>query len=288
MNQSRLNYELLDSGGLMKLERFGDRTLVRPSTLCIWERRAGEKEWRAADASYDHKNGWRFHGTEFDAWWIEDERARLKLALQNNGQIGFFPEHVSYVDLLAKRTAEPQSGADLNVLNLFAYTGLATVVCARAGARVTHVDIAKRVLDWASVNLEANEIPKDRVRFIREDARSFLAKELRRGSRYQLIIADPPGFSRISDRETWQLEEVMKELIDGCVELLAPRGTLFFSSHYYEFGEMVIANVMRDAFAKRDARSAEPELDARHLYLSEHSSGRRIPAGFLVAARAPR
>jgi 23S rRNA (cytosine1962-C5)-methyltransferase len=241
--------------------------------------------WSAADASYEHKSGWSFAAKSFDRWEVETPDALLGLELQKNGQIGVFPEHLGYLDELRACVAgrdEPQ------VLNLFAYTGLATIVCAKAGARVTHVDIAKRVLDWAGSNLERNAVPKDRVRFIREDARTFVAKELRREKYYSAIIADPPGFSRVSERDTWQLEEVLRELIDGCVRLLDPKGgTIFFSSHYYEFGEMVIVNLLRDAFERAGRKGGAVHLDGRQLSLIDHSAGRRLPAGFLVVARAP-
>lgn len=154
---------------------------------------------------------------------------RLRLRLQSNGQVGVFPEHWLYADFIRRRLELQQQveARPPRVLNLFAFSGMASVVCARAGALVTHVDISKRALEWAQTNFEINALPQSSVRLIREDALAFMKKEQRRGNVYDFIITDSPSFSRISDSQTWELEQELPGLLQTGLSLLAATNSCF-------------------------------------------------------------
>lgn len=275
-------YELLDSGENAKLERFGARTLIRPSKFSVWSRTRSADLWRGADAVFEPKQGWRFHKQRFDSWRMNGEPDGLLLRLQDNGQIGFFPEHASYLPLLAKDIREyaQRTQRAPRVLNLFAYTGMATMAALRAGASVTHVDLAKKTLDWAQANFEAAKL--ERPRFIREDAISFLRREVKRGNTYEVVIADPPSFSRVSAQEEWSLDQVLADLVSLLVQVVAPeQHTIFLTSHHFESGGHVMANLLWDAYG----REKTVTIETRELAINESASPRVLPAGFLVQAR---
>lgn len=269
-------YELLDSGELFKLERFGSKVLIRPSKFSIWKKR-DPKAWNRADAIYDHVRGWKFlKGEKFEEWEMKEENLSMVLRLQQNGQVGLFPEHSLYEDEIASFLKE--SGG--NVLNLFGYTGLATLLCARLGARVTHVDLSKQANQWAKMNVQLSGLEDKGVRFIQEDALSFLRKEKNRERRYDLLIADPPSFSRISSKETWNLDDIFVNLLSAIEAVLAPGGMVVLTSHRFELGEQVMENLVYDTF------HTEVQVRSSTLSLKEVSSPRRLPAGFLSLVRA--
>lgn len=275
-------YALLDSGGHEKLERFGEKVIIRPSSVAIWNRK-GRKEWNTADAHYEPTRGWLFQGAAFSEWPVPcTEAVSLLLRPQDNGQVGLFPDHLSYMGALAEtvRVLAQRKREGVRVLNLFAYTGLATFVCARAGAQVTHVDSSKRLLTWAQDNMRHSGIDARRVRWIREDAVAFAEREIRRGNRYDVVLLDPPTFSRVSKRVGWTLEEAFPRLVRICGEILSPdAGVLFFSQHASEFSAEVVRNLLLDIplFRTWDV-TVEP------LVLRELDSIRVIPCGSLVKA----
>jgi 23S rRNA (cytosine1962-C5)-methyltransferase len=272
-------YELVDSGEGERLERFEDRYLIRPSRLAIWGKGREARVWDNATSRYKHKVGWSKEISPFNITLFD---VKLALELQESGQIGFFPEHLEYMPILQaellSRKGGVASGAAAKVLNLFAYTGLASLVAARQGAEVTHVELSKRVINWAKSNGDNNRISN--IRFINEDAISFVEKEVRRKAAYDLIIADPPSFSRVSPKNEWQLEEVLPNLLKALVNLARPKnGLILFSSHLYEFGAHVSANILRSLVSQAES------VKVKDLLINEESSQRVLPAGFLVEAR---
>jgi 23S rRNA (cytosine1962-C5)-methyltransferase len=155
---------------------------------------------------------------------------------------------------------------------------MATVACLKAGAQVTHVDLSKRALDWAKQNIELNRADESALRFIREDALSFLAKEVKRQKTYDIIIADPPSFSRVSDKETWDLDAVLHTLLRNLSCLLAgPHSSLYYTCHSTEWGSLVVENVLSDLLGDKKHR-AESSL----LVVQEQETSRKLPAGFLT------
>lgn len=274
------NYELLDSGNGSKLERFGQKLIIRPSSLCIWARRQPQSTWTRADAEYHPGGGWSIKGGAFEEWDISIAGCALRLRLQENGQIGFFPEHSSYLPSLMDALNHSQQRRENvpKVLNLFAYTGLASVLAAKHAAHVTHVDISKRALDWASINFQLNAIPETSRRIIREDAADFIEREARRSNSYDMIICDPPSFSRLSGKKSWQLEDILPRMVGSLAKLLSmDGGSIFFTSHHAELGGAVTANLFYDSFKDRS-----PKIETRQLSIAEHDSPRAIPAGTLV------
>jgi 23S rRNA (cytosine1962-C5)-methyltransferase len=276
------SYALLDSGHGLKLERFGDKSIVRPSSLSVWKQRLPRERWTNADAAFDPERGWSFRGTPFDSWRFDSDLCTLVLRPQTNGQIGIFPEHAAYLEAVKARIGELRStqGA-VQVLNLFAYTGMASMVAAKAGASVTHLDLAKRALDWARENIAANELPEGAVRLIPEDALIYLARQAKKEQRYDIIIADPPSFSRITAKKTWSLDEVSQELVRLLLAVLEPTGgELFLTSHHFELGAHTFRNLLID-----ELHGTPHSIELGELSMREEDSPRILPAGFLVHTR---
>lgn len=283
MSEARFDYELIDSGGGTKLERLGEYRLVRPSSLAIWARGLDDKAWGEADAEFVPGKGWGFNGKRLEAWQLQLGGVRAWVRLQSNGQIGVFPEHQLYMIELEREIMQRsvKAAQPPKVLNLFAYTGVFSCFAAKLGAEVCHVDISKKVLDWARENIELNQVPDGMVRLIPEDAVKFVQRERRRGSRYEIIVADPPSFSRVSSNKDWKLEDVLAPFLADLVQLLDPAvGVLYLTSHYTELGPTVFLNLIRDV-----APSCW-NLSARELTIQEHSGKHALPAGFLITVRA--
>lgn len=279
MNSSpfKHSYSLLDSGEGLKLERIGDRTVARPASACIWKKRLSSGEWDKADASYNPDRGWSFSGGQFEDWVAEAEGFRLKLRLQQNGQIGFFPEHAGYLHRFNGVLSE--AGAAPRMLNLFAYTGMASVYAAKNGAFVTHVDMNQKVLEWAAENRALNGLDEKNIRFINEDSPAFVKKEIKRGNKYDLIVLDPPSFSRTGKNKSWELENIAGELIGDCLSLLNRSGSaIIFTCHHPAVNQYAAANFARE---RTDVRV----LDKADLLLYENGSERQIGCGSFMMAR---
>jgi 23S rRNA (cytosine1962-C5)-methyltransferase len=199
----------------------------------------------------------------------------------SNGQIGLFPEHALYlseiqhsIELISTRAKRP-----VNVLNLFAYTGLATSFCALLPqAQVTHVDLAKRAIEWAKRNAALNAIPSDRIRWIVDDALAFMAREQRKKNLYDIVIIDPPSFSRVSKNNTWTLDEKAPEIVQLVLSILEPEaGVVYFTNHSSASTSDVARNIALDTFSDKDV-----SISIRSLALEEEHSPRKLPAGSLI------
>ena len=235
------DYELIDSGDFEKLERFGAYVLRRPEPQAIWHKSLAESEWRRiADASFlrdertDERGEWRLSPKMPSRWSIRydyrDMHLSMRLGLTSFKHVGIFPEQAAnwnfiYDRCIAKRGAK--------VLNLFAYTGGASLAARAAGAEVTHVDSVKQVVTWARENMEASGM--DGIRWIVEDAMKFVQREVRRGNRYDGIILDPPAYGRGANGEKWVLEENIAQMLECCAELLVPKDS-FLVFNLYSMG----------------------------------------------------
>lgn len=275
-----MGYELLDSGDGEKLEQFGECTLRRPCSTALWRRSRDSRHWESAHAHFFPKKGWQFHGPRFESWNVNFGLFNMELRLQTNGQVGFFPEHMQYFpdlqDLLEK--IKRTTSSPPQVLNLFAYTGMASVFAARHGAEVCHVDIAKKTLEWAEVNFSANRV-NSQVRLIVDDAIKFVEREVRRNNRYHIIIADPPSFSRTSKTQQWQLEEVAEKLVSNCCKLLNEQhGALFLTSHHPVIGGIVMGNLAAGVLPPR-----RYEQKVGDLLIHENGTRRALPCGSYLA-----
>ena len=268
-------YRLLDSGGGEKVENFGGWTFLRPEPQALWRRAAPDVEIDFCyEATTSRAGRWlpvseRARRFERDDWetTYRGPGYRLVLRLARTGfkHLGIFPEQAPNWDYIYRH-------ARGRVLNLFAYTGAATLAARAAGVHVTHLDAVKNVVAWAKHNVERNGYSD--VRFLTDDALAFLHRENRRGQAYNGLILDPPAFGTGPKGERWVLEDKLYELLLAARDVFRPPG--FFVLNCYSLGlsAMVLENVVRDAFA-----GVVFEAQAGELYLSEESAGRRLPAG---------
>lgn len=275
------NYELLDSGEGEKLERFGTKVLRRPSSICLWKK-GSPKSWAGAHANFIPKSGWKFNGPEFETWVQAFGPFKLELRLQTSGLVGVFTEHLSYFKKIEAKILELQAQGKKNprVLNLFAYTGAASVWAASLGCQVTHVDLSKKALTWADNNFKLNKINPAQLRLIPEDALKYVAKELRKNSVYDIVIVDPPTFSRIEKNQSWQLEEVIAKIIADCVGLIDKNhGGVFITCHDPMLSPQILQNILRD-----EVKSPTADIGGYDLSIPEANSKRLLPAGHFAWA----
>ena len=269
---------LEDSGNGERLERFGKHLIRRPSSVAIWNRRLDRKTWDSADAIFVPQKGWNFSQKPVDEWPIELAGLSLKLRPQENGQIGLFPEHLTYFEemSLSLETLKSKLNRAPRVLNLFAYTGAASLWCAQHGCEVTHIELSKKVLSWAKENQDLNQNMPGSIRFIPEDTLTFVEREIRRESFYDLIIADPPSFSRLSKSQSWDLEEVAIPLVRSLTKVLNAPGTVFITSHHPALDAYAFENLFRDSELRA------PSFRSSDLTLVEQNGERRLGCGSLL------
>jgi 23S rRNA (cytosine1962-C5)-methyltransferase len=274
-------YTLIDSGAGRKLERFGETILDRPSSLSTWHRRQPANAWDAAHARYLPPDRWEHSKHPFTTCRANIAGVTLELELMSNGQVGLFPEHAMYLADVGTAIRSLSKGIQrpLQVLNLFAYTGLATCYCAGLpNCQVTHVDLAKRAIERAKHNAALNSIAHNQVRWIVDDALSFMAREARKGNRYDVVIIDPPSFSRVSKQNSWTLDEKAPEIVSLVLSVLHPeRGVVYFTNHSSASTSDVARNIALDTFSDRAVT-----IEIKSLALAEEFSPRRLPAGSLI------
>ena len=270
------DYEVLDTGGGEKLECWGDITLQRPDPQVIWPRSEPEK-WRLADAVYHRSErgggDWEFRRSLPDRWAVQYRDLRFWVRPTGFKHTGLFPEQAAnwdWMDGLIRGAGRP-----VRVLNLFAYTGGASLACASAGAHVTHVDAAKGMVLWAKENRELSGLKETSFRFIVEDALRFVQREIRRGSLYDGILMDPPSYGRGPSGEVWKLENELFGLVSTCAEALSPE-PLFFLINSYTTGFQ--ASVLSNILAKCVTSRFGGVIDSEELGLPVTSGG-VLPCG---------
>lgn len=243
-------YELLDSGNRQKLERFGKYLLIRDEPRAWWRPELPESEWKKAVAYHavDEFSSWVFHVKNLPhEWMLRYENLTLQARFPTSSKhVGVFPEKLPHWQWM--RDVIRRSGRrDLNVLNMFAYTGVASLVAAAEGCRVTHVDSAKGVVTWAKENQRLSGLENRPIRWIVDDAFKFVQREGRRGNKYDAILFDPPSFGRGPKGEIWKLEEQLAEMLDGCRQILSDQPVLILITLYsIEQSAMLIGNVLQD------------------------------------------
>jgi 23S rRNA (cytosine1962-C5)-methyltransferase len=272
-------YELIDTGNFEKLERFGNYILIRPEPQALWKKSLSETEWKKmAHAKFireqtdrfrftdDVKGGWSKNPSMPESWNIQYQynslQLNLRLALTGFGHVGIFPEQGSnwnfIYDTVASWTIKQP-----RVLNLFAYTGAASVVARAAGAEVVHCDASRPGLNWATHNMQLNNL-KD-IRWVYEDAFKFVKREVKRGNRYNGIIMDPPPYGRGPEGEKWTLEEQLDELISMSSQLLEKQQCFFILSMYaIGLSPIVGFNIAKNYFNFKIAEYGEFVLKSKH------------------------
>ncbi len=273
------DYELIDSGEGRKLERFGQFVLIRPEPQAIWSTVLSEKEWTSlAHARFDReqkdrfrftdevKGGWKKIKPIPESWHIQyaynEMHLVFRLALTGFGHVGIFPEQGENWNFILD-TLDSWKLSNPKVLNLFAYTGAASVVARYAGAHVTHVDASRPGLNWANQNMQLNNLAD--IRWVYEDAFKFVKREVKRGNKYHGIIMDPPPYGRGPDGEKWMLQEHVNELV-GMSSTLLEKKNCFFILNMYAAGlsSLVGLNIMKTYFEESRIESGEFFLKSKH------------------------
>lgn len=228
------DYELIDSGDGLKLERFGPYRFIRPEAQAIWRPALAQREWQRADATFQAKGedagSWHFQRSIDDRWQMRYKDLRFWAQPTPFRHLGVFPEQADHWDHL--RALITQARRPVRVLNLFGYTGIASLAAASAGAQVTHVDASKKTIGWARENQTLSDLDDRPIRWILDDALKFARREARRDARYDGFIIDPPPFGRGPKGEIWRIEEGLPTLLDTCRQLFSDRPLFFVLTAY--------------------------------------------------------
>jgi 23S rRNA (cytosine1962-C5)-methyltransferase len=274
------DYELIDCGDFEKLERFGNIILIRPEPQAVWSKALSAAEWqRLHHIKFKGRSATAGDWVKKDPktpnrWHIEyknnDVAIKLRLALTSFKHLGIFPEQAVNWDYISDNIKKFQSPAP-KVLNLFAYTGGASLIARAAGADTTHVDSIKQVVTWANENQELSGL-KD-VRWMVEDALKFVKREVKRGKTYNGIILDPPAYGNGPNGEKWKLEDNINEMMNDVIQLLDPEEHfLILNTYSLGFSSVIIENLIKNAFPKVQ------NLEIGELYL-QASAGSKLPLG---------
>jgi len=273
------DYALLDSGNGRKLERYGPYTVVRPEPQCLWTPRQPADAWDGADAVFDPTDEedagrWRFKGKPRETWPLGWGEVKFLGRFTAFRHLAFFPEQAAnwaFLDQAVRGAASPP-----RVLNLFGYTGVASLVMAAAGAAVTHVDASKKAVAFARENAELSGLSDRPIRWIVEDAKKYVAREVRRGSKYEGIILDPPKYGRGPDGQVWRLFEDLPELSGLCAELLSENANFLVLNAYAErISGAALAGLLAEKLANRGGR-----IEWGELALQEERGDRAIGMSF--------
>ncbi|MFZ0564593.1 MAG: class I SAM-dependent methyltransferase [Chlamydiales bacterium] len=239
------DYALIDSGRGEKLERFGEVTLIRPCAHALWHPRSAKSVWKQAHARFSREEGnqWEIYKPFPQTWEVCIEKIMFKLKATSFGHLGIFPEHQMHWRWIRQQIVE--MGFTPQILNLFAYSGGATLAAASENASVSHVDAAKGMVEWARENAALNGLEKCPVRWIVEDVKKYLGRAFRREIRYDAIVLDPPTFGRGRSKEVFKIERDILNLLESCVALLSKRPRfLLLSCHTPGFTPLVLKQLL--------------------------------------------
>ena len=271
------DYALLDSGGGEKLEQYGPYRIVRPEGQAIWQKALPDREWQRTDAVFtgntdeEGMGRWRFPKAPLgETWPMRHDGIDYLGRFTSFRHVGVFPEQASHWDHMEALIRA--AGRPVKVLNLFGYTGLASLVAARAGAEVTHVDASRKAIGWARENQETARLGDKPIRWICEDAMKFAEREERRGSRYDIVLLDPPAYGRGPKGEVWQLFDDLPALVDICRSILTPKPlAVVLTAYSIRASFFAIHALMRDGFAGMGGR-----VESGELVIREKSAGRAL------------
>ncbi len=271
------DYALLDSGGGRKLEQYGAYRIIRPEGQAIWNRALDDSQWNRADAVFtgdtdeEGVGRWHFPKTPLgETWPMRHDGIDYLGRFTSFRHVGVFPEQASHWRHMEAMIED--AGRPVKVLNLFGYTGLASLVAARAGAEVTHVDASKKAIGWARENQELAGLAAKPIRWICEDALKFVRREQRRGNQYDIILLDPPAFGRGPKGEKWQLFENLPEMTYLCREILTPKPiAMVLTAYSIRASFFTMHALMRDAFSGYGGK-----VESGELVIREKSAGRAL------------
>lgn len=283
-------YRLLDSGDGRKLEQFGRVRVSRPEPQALWQKSLPDSEWKKADATFtnatesgddDDKGRWEIHNRNLpETWPVEVEGVKMLCRLMTYRHMGLFPEqrpHWQWISSLSKTSTKP-----LKILNLFAYTGAASLIVSKYGTEVTHVDASKKAIQWAKENQTESNLTESKVRWICDDATKFVAREIRRGNKYDGILLDPPRYGRGPEGEVWKFESDVAPLLANCAALLADDAKFMILTAYaMRLSSLTLHHMMADALKGRKGA-----LDHGELLLADSSGNRPLPTSMFARWRA--
>lgn len=274
------DYELIDSGDGEKLERFGTVVTARPEPKSLWHKTSTPAVWAGAHALYhrDHSGGgqWQRKNAIPANWSIGWGQARFILRPTGFKHVGIFPETAILWEWITQQITQAHRPS-INVLNLFGYTGGATIAAAFAGAKVTHVDSSKEILSWANENRIASKIADTRVRWIPDDAIAFLKREVKRQNHYDAVILDPPKFGRGIKGEVFKIEEQLATLLDLCTQVLSPNPLFLLMTVYtVEYSAVIFENLLKQKLQNKK-NIPIGKTDAGEIALVQTSNGFIVP-----------
>ena len=271
------DYEILDMANGEKLERWGKYYLIRPDPQIIWKDKTFPNKWNIANAKYKRsKTGggsWEYKTKLPDAWQIKYKNLTFNIKPMGFKHTGLFPEQAVNWDWMIDKIKNAKR--KIKVLNLFAYTGGATVACLSAGASVCHVDSSKGMVTWAKENVNSSGLKDAKIRYIVDDVVKFVQREIRRGNKYDAIIMDPPSYGRGTSGEVWQFENNISDLVKVCTEVLSDN-PLFFLINSYTTGisAEVLANIL-----KINLKVHKGKISAGEIGLPMKNSNLVLPCG---------
>ena len=269
-------YRLLDAANGERLEKWGDQILIRPDPQVIWSGDKARHEWKKADGIYRRS---RSGGGEWikkdvpDEWVISYGDLNFGISPMGFKHTGLFPEQAANWDWFSKLIKE--SGREIKLLNLFAYTGGASVAAAKAGAFVCHVDASKKIIQKAKRNAELSSIPNDRIRYITDDCFKFVAREIRRGNKYDAIILDPPSFGRGPNGEKWIIEESLDDFVGLVCQVLSDE-PLFVLLNSYTTG---LSPATNGYILRKHTKHFGGRVESEELGIPIEASGECLPCG---------
>ena len=248
------DYEILDMANGEKLERWGNITLIRPDPQIIWKEKSFPEKWKNANAKYNRSNtgggNWNFIKPLPKSWQIKYKDLTFNIKPMGFKHTGIFPEQAVNWDWMMNKIRN--SNREIKVLNLFAYTGGASVACLKAGSTVCHIDSSKGMCEWAKENVASSGLRERPIRFLIDDVVKFVNREIRRGNKYDGIIMDPPSYGRGTNGEVWKFEENIADLVKLCMNVLSDK-PLFFLINSYTTGisSQVLENLLRINIPKK-------------------------------------
>ncbi len=270
------DFELIDSGDGYRLERWGEFVLTRPDPQVIWQRSEPAELWEKADAVF-RNDQWEIKRELPEHWEMKFHDMLLRVRPMNFKHTGVFPEQAANWLLMSERLKALPAGRQARVLNLFAYTGAASIWLTKRGAFVTHVDASRPALGWAKDNQELNALAPDTIRWMLDDAAAFVKKEVKRGAQYEGIVMDPPAFGHAPSGKIWKFNEQMSALTRDCVALLSPEAKfLIINAYATNTSELATQNLLEDAVKEKKGK-----VEAGQLCLRQRS-GRMLSTGIFA------
>ena len=285
------DYELIDSGNFEKLEKFGQYIVARPEPQALWDKSLSETEWQRLASAYfkrdkkdktdgldsNEKGEWILKKGMPGQWFVnynyKQMQLKMRLGLTSFKHVGIFPEQAENWNFIFDSIIA-NKGNENNILNLFAYTGGASLAAKTAGATVTHVDSVKQVISWSRENMEASGL--NDIRWIVEDAMKFVQREVRRGNSYSGIILDPPAYGRGTDGEKWILEKSLNDLLKNCKQILKPTNSFILLNLYsMGFSALVAESLIKTVFENKG------KISSGELYVTDKAE-RKLALGIFV------